>query len=56
MATTLDDDQRELAEAEQRLFAALGIEHRSERLSLTDADDCGVDRTSARSDRCHLGE
>jgi len=37
MALTLDDDRRLVAEAEQRLFAALGIEHRSGRLSLTDA-------------------
>ena len=37
MAMTLDDDRLELAEAEQRLFAAMGLEHRSERLALTDA-------------------
>jgi pimeloyl-ACP methyl ester carboxylesterase len=37
MATTLDDDRQELAPAEQRLLAALGLEHRSERLTLTDA-------------------
>jgi pimeloyl-ACP methyl ester carboxylesterase len=36
MATTLDDDRRELTEAEQRLFAVLDLEHRSGRLSLAD--------------------
>jgi pimeloyl-ACP methyl ester carboxylesterase len=37
MTTTLDNDRRELSEAEQRLFAALGIEHRSEHLPLIGA-------------------
>jgi pimeloyl-ACP methyl ester carboxylesterase len=37
MVMSLDDDRRELAEAEQRLFAALGIDHCSERVPLTEA-------------------
>ncbi len=37
MARTLDDAWRVLAQAEQRLFAALDIEHRSERVALSDA-------------------
>jgi hypothetical protein len=34
MATILDDERRELAEAEQRFLAALRLERRSERLTL----------------------
>jgi pimeloyl-ACP methyl ester carboxylesterase len=37
MATILDDDRRELVAAERRLFAALGLDRRSERLTLTAA-------------------
>jgi hypothetical protein len=71
MATNLDDDRRELAEAEQRLFAALGLERRSERLTLADApvvaEGCAVlieeavsnrpetDHLPPRPDRCHPG-
>ncbi len=37
MVTTLDDDRRQLAVAEQQLFAASGVEYRSQRLALADA-------------------
>jgi len=36
MVTTIDDDRRDLAAAEQRLFAALGVEYRSERVLLSE--------------------